>query len=144
MSREIKFRVWNGSSMDYSVIAGGIGCFYVNPNNDGLDEADSACISPFNTKYPDEAPIMQYSGLDDLGCNDIYEGDIVEFSSSWDKHVATVAFYGGAFRFGKQLKGSLGVNDDSDLFSFMTGSGCNGYVVIGNIHQNPELLNKLG
>ena len=85
---------------------------------------------------------MQFTGLTDKNGFDIYEGDVVEFSSHWDKHVCTVSFSECKFGFGREIKGDLGINGDCDLSSFMRGSGCNGYTVIGNIHQNPELLEQ--
>lgn len=53
MNREIKFRVWNGLEMVYDVISGRFGTFYVNPDNNGIDQNDSASLSPYNTKYHD-------------------------------------------------------------------------------------------
>ena len=42
---ETKFRVWTGMKMDYDVVVGKLGAFYVA----GLDPKDSASMSPANT-----------------------------------------------------------------------------------------------
>lgn len=78
MKREIKFRVWNGQKMEYSVMAGTYGTFFVNPENgNGLDPNDSASLTPANTKYFEETPVMQFIG----GYG--YEG---EYEKRFEKH----------------------------------------------------------
>ena len=72
MSREIKFRAWNGASMEINVMAGFLGAFYVQ----GIDPEDSASMSPFNTKL-EGVELMQFTGLHDRNGKEIYEGDIV-------------------------------------------------------------------
>lgn len=118
-----KFRVWD--NVDHMSKP-----FTLNELQAGLIQFDSVC------------PVMQFTGLTDKNGVEIYEDDVVEFSSSWDTHVCTVSFSNCKFGFGREIKGELGINDDCDLVSFMNGSGCKGYTVIGNIHQNPELLEQ--
>ena len=120
--RQIKFRVWNGQQMEYDIMAGLLGAFYVQ----GIDENDSASMSPFNTKYFDDTPLMQFAGLLDKKEKEIYEGDIIRKG----RNKFIIEFRDGGFE--------------------MVGIGfvcvarfCSAYrdiEVIGNIYENPELL----
>lgn len=127
MKREIKFRVWSGFEMTHDVIIGKFGAFYVNPSNNGLDINDSASLTPFNTKYPDNFPVMQYTGLKDKKGLEIYDGDIIIYN--FKTPVTDGEFQSPVF---------------FDEFMWLTNEHslnriCN-IEVIGNIHQNPELL----
>ena len=50
--------MWTGITMEYNVVVGKFGVFYVNPGirGDGLDDSDSASLTPFTTKYPEGYP----------------------------------------------------------------------------------------
>lgn len=150
MKREIKFRAWNGLTMNYNIIVGKFGAFWINPgiNDDGLDQNDSACINPFNTKCSDGTHIMQFTGQKDKNMVEIYEGDIVRIlytdwcsKSSDDKRtleqykrdisrIGTVVFLEDSFciEFNEDCHGSIfeGRHGEKE--------------VIGNIYQNQELL----
>lgn len=125
MKREIKFRIWNGQKMEMNIMAGFLGAFYVQ----GIDENDSASMSPYNTKYFDETPLMQYSGINDKNGKEIYDGDLFKLGA--EKDLFEVKFEHGcflAYRNGKQfgLIGELQV-------CFID--------VVGNIFDNVELVN---
>ena len=130
--REIKFRVWDEQFKRMSKKPEQIRLNIANGNVHGSRSGGNV----------ETWKLMQYTGLKDKNGVEIYEGDVIEFSSHWDKHVCAVSFNKCKFGFGREIKGELGINDDCDLVSFMSGSGCNGYTVIGNIHQHPELLEQ--
>ena len=63
MSRTLKFRAWNGWSMEY-------GGFSIHATG----AMDEICMMSGVNKA---SPVMQFTGLKDIKGNDIYEGDIV-------------------------------------------------------------------
>lgn len=145
MNREIKFRVWNGLEMVYDVISGRFGTFYVNPDNNGIDKNDSASLSPYNTKYHDNVPVMQFVGIKDKNGNDIYEGDILKYHYNRIlkkedygyeedlsfEDIGEIVFEDGCFIVkNEHFVSTLDSNEDIE------------FTVIGNIYQNHELLEK--
>jgi len=133
--REIKFRIFDGSSMEYNVMAGTFGVFYVNPSNRGLDEKDTASISNYNTKYPEGIDIMQFTGLKDINGKDIYEGDVIKCKVKYKRLIGAVEFYRTSFAVSgvKQYKDKQVYLDDALMSSLL---------VLGNIYESPELLNN--
>ena len=113
--RTIKFRAWNGTKMLLSENAD----FYLMPNN--KVQIPSSTGHEF---YDRDYPIMQFTGLLDKNGKEIYEGDVVEFIDCDGRCSNCVVEFkdGGFYPFAP----------DYVPWSIVE--------VIGNIYENPELL----
>ncbi len=120
MSREIKFRAWVKSE----------NCYMGKWSSTQNPTIFSAVNEVAEYYGDDDLVVEQYTGLKDKNGKEIYEGDILEFGI---EGVRTIGF--------------VGYSDD--FASYETYSK-NGYIirglfgsigkVIGNIHENKELL----
>jgi uncharacterized phage protein (TIGR01671 family) len=120
--REIKFRAWEKNLKEIIPIDS------VNFKNKIVNK-DSAW------RLFSEIELMQYTGLKDKNGKEIYEGDVVK-GYWWEKgeshrHIGRVAYVMNAFKV-RGVKQYLGFDD-----------GLNpSYEIIGNIYENPELLEQ--
>lgn len=112
MSREIKFRAWDGKRM---------------------------AMNPLSLMAPDFPmnELMQFTGLKDRKGVEIYEGDRIEWSEGEDdiQHYtvrwsdAIAAFF-------------LDSDEDPEYSGTFNLFSLSALTVIGNIYENPELLNS--
>lgn len=153
MSREIKFRAWHkDANKMYEVLIL------------GDDYIEAKC-----TNQPmlfEHVELMQYTGLKDKNGVEIYEGDVIEieaksngiFKNKVELYHGVFGFFNATCRCVKNPDGWDKEHDKVDSGWFMGGfSLLNGkdyskveecdaqgsldkVLVIGNIHQNPELL----
>ena len=107
-------------------------------SDDYVYDTDFACIMPLRseTNYLSWAVVRetvgQYTGLEDKNGKKIFEGDILKFTDADGRDVyLNVVFEDGAF-----LMEEDGVINSDLIPSY----DCLGVEVIGNMHDNPELL----
>ena len=139
MNRQIKFRAWDGNFMHYEVDI-------VNGKH---------FIDGFNL----ESVLMQYTGLKDKNGKEIWEGDICEVHFTCHAlhrdspyRDMSVVKEGDRFIVKKLLSGftlmdiKTGYDNDipnlhSNINNYTFWNGHRDLIVIGNIHENPGLLN---
>lgn len=111
---KLEFRVWDKWRKEYSSSSG------------FLDSEGSYYDERIETGEPQNKDFVveQYTGLKDINGNKIFEDDIVR-----DKHEKTCVVN---FKEGSFLVGDF-------YFGWSIGAGM-GLEIIGNIHENPELL----
>ena len=134
MKREIKFRAWSSAfkKMEFS-----IGEQIIYPNQRHINTSTDFWITYFRESgwqtIGYSGVIMQYTGLKDKNGVDIYEGDIVKEDGM---NLMKVIFQNYACKWMLQetQTESKSYRDISKRYDL-------NYEVIGNIHENPELLN---
>lgn len=134
MSREIKFRIWDKTS-NRMLYQDDFERVELDTKNKMVSLVRSETIeSSYVLDYEDgiEAEIMQYTGLKDKNGKKVYEDDIIQYS-----HKA-VGMILRKVRMKYGMWGIEGIVKGTQIpFANILESE---YEVIGNIHENPELL----
>ena len=127
--REIKFRAWvKEKKAIFEVIL----IDYVTKKVTYLLERVGHLLSIRDAKFYD-VELMQYTGLKDKNNKEIYEGDIL-FESFGEKYYKVI-FENGSFK--------AEVEGDFEEYSFdLIDVVAQGYEVVGNIYENPELMEE--
>lgn len=125
MNREIKFR---GEKLDGTWIYGAYLPALDDDNCDSIINADNP-----NGRIVKTDTVGQYTGLKDKNGKEIYEGDIIVQQGYSGKRKMLIRFEHGAFITGEHSGSSTATRP------MLIQKRC---VVIGNIHDNPELLNN--
>lgn len=133
MSREIKFRAWdekNKQFADYEDIEECLSC----QNRDGWKSSDGmgCCFGINAVEILSDCIIEQYTGLKDKNGKEIYEGDIVFCKQCNENHVIEWSENAACF--------DSWQSDGSCCVWFGESSEEINYTVIGNIHENGDLL----
>lgn len=131
MNREIKFRAWDTESNKYrNMIPFKKGWIDSDAWDDAHEEAALMLYPSSPLWHKDRFIYEQFTGLKDKNDKEIYEGDIVKCRQIWLISIhenpiwsnEVVRFFGGGFC----LTGIKTTFEDCEI--------------IGNIHENPELL----
>jgi len=129
MSREIKFRAWDKINEKIVKISS------LSLENKEIAVKENGTYHFFRMQ---NLELMQYTGLNDKNGKEIYEGDIIKYKFPYDrrlKHISPV-FY-------MESQASYGVLDIyKNGIPLYTMPANNYFEVIGNIYENPELLEE--
>ena len=132
--KELKFRIWikdekryydESDEESYMIVPNG----NVTYTSEAYEE-DGAWFND-TTSATNDVIVEQYTGLKDENGKEIYEGDIVTLNGEWEEIEGTdcsvITFENGCFM----------VGDTNEAGSYLSD-----WRVIGNVHQNADLLEK--
>ena len=107
----------------------------------GLIEYQIMPQTPVSSAYPVlPETVGQYTGLTDRnGIKMIFEGDICRFKRFNDVHVGKIIFNETTASFVMRYQSIVGAYGEKATHKMLL-SDCDDIEIIGNIHDNPELL----
>jgi len=136
--RLIKFKAWDlYRKKIWSAEEMGRDQLTINPDGRGFINVNGLSTR-LSTHMTHLIPLQFIDFLDKNG-KEIYEGDIVNFSQSKDfkGHIGIIGYYETGFRIYKRKEDEFPLDTD-----IPTAVNHLRLVIIGNIYENPELLNK--
>lgn len=123
MSREAKYRAWDKVDKRMAEV------LLIDWLNKLVDLDEGVIERDF-----EQIDLLQYTGLKDKNCVEIYEGDVLRDSES----IVIVKFVSGEFSVDYRTMGGKWRNYGS-LFDYLEDYEGE---IIGNIYENPELLER--
>ena len=129
--RKIRFRgqktsngIWVYGSLVYSNELDS--AIYFQVGNGSVKSMEWAYVKPDT--------VGQYTGMNDDNGNEIYEGDILQVEDVFDGEFECIVVFDNKYRHAFRLQ-----TEDGCLYDF---NDMRSMTVIGNIHDNPELLKE--
>ena len=138
--REIKFRAWD-ASRSLMITSDMLSPRFISldGNHMYIETERMECFGGgYDLKRQEFDSLMQFTGLKDANDVDVYDGDIVSISYDGEPETIHKVCWGGVEYPAFELNPELGA--ECNGFSEIHCAGDYELKVIGNIHQNPELL----